>query len=333
MPFIVTPGQLTQRAEFYHQLGQLTAAGLGLVQALEQLRRSPPAGSYREPIQRILDGLTQGCTLSEAVEYEKSWLPRFDTALIHAGEQSGRLDAVFRLLADHYAERARLARQVLADMAYPAFLLHFFVFIAPFPHFFISGSWLTYLSQTFGVLIPVYAVVAFLIYAGQSKHGETWRKWIESVLRPIPVLGTARWYLALARLAAALEALIAAGVNIFEAWDMAATASGSPALRRIVSSWKPVLKSGQTPGEAMTASSKFPDLFTNQYVSGEVAGKLEETLHRLHNYYQEEGSRKLRAVSKWVPLGIYLIIVIVIAIYVVRFYLGYFQQVRDAGGF
>ena len=83
----------------------------------------------------------------------------------------------------------------------------------------------------------------------------------------------------------------------------------------------------------MTASSKFPDLFTNQYVSGEVAGKLEENLHRLHNYYQEEGSRKLRAVSKWVPLGIYLIIVIVIAIYVVRFYLGYFQQVRDAGGF
>ena len=31
---IITPGQLSRRADFYHQLGQLTGAGLGLVQAL-----------------------------------------------------------------------------------------------------------------------------------------------------------------------------------------------------------------------------------------------------------------------------------------------------------
>ena len=31
---IVTPGQLSRRADFYHQLGQLTGAGLGLIQAL-----------------------------------------------------------------------------------------------------------------------------------------------------------------------------------------------------------------------------------------------------------------------------------------------------------
>ena len=41
MPLIVTPGQLSRRADFYHQLAQLTSAGLGLVQALEQIRRHP----------------------------------------------------------------------------------------------------------------------------------------------------------------------------------------------------------------------------------------------------------------------------------------------------
>ena len=44
----------------------------------------------------------------------------------------------------------------------------------------------------------------------QSKHGETWRATIEAILHPIPMLGTARHYLALARLATALEALIMA---------------------------------------------------------------------------------------------------------------------------
>ncbi|MEI8257349.1 MAG: Crp/Fnr family transcriptional regulator, partial [Deltaproteobacteria bacterium] len=51
-------------------------------------------------------------------------------------------------------------------------------------------------------LLPVYAIVAALIYAGQSKHGERWRAFVELALRPVPLLGTARHYLALARLAA-----------------------------------------------------------------------------------------------------------------------------------
>ena len=33
MPLIVTPGQFAQRAEFYHQLAQLTSAGIGLPRA------------------------------------------------------------------------------------------------------------------------------------------------------------------------------------------------------------------------------------------------------------------------------------------------------------
>ena len=100
------------------------------------------------------------------------------------------------------------------------------------------------------MLVPLYALVALLIYAAQSHHGETWRGWVESILRPIPVLGTARHYLALSRLAGALEALLSAGVTIIEAWELAANASGSPALRRAVVGWRPLVHGGQTPAEA-----------------------------------------------------------------------------------
>ena len=65
---IVTPGQLTQRAEFYYQLGQLTGAGIGLIQSLEQLYRNPPAQSYRPHIQKALLELSQGFTLTEALQ-------------------------------------------------------------------------------------------------------------------------------------------------------------------------------------------------------------------------------------------------------------------------
>ena len=333
MHLTFTPGQFAQRAEFYYQLGQLTAAGLGLVGALEQLQRSPPARSYRKPIRRVLAGLAEGATFSEALRSVSPWLPELDMALLHAGEGSGRLDATFRLLADYYRDRARIARQVIGDLAYPMFLAHFAVFILPFPQLFLSGNWIPYLFQTLGILVPGYLATAFMIYAGQSRHGEAWRSLVEQVLRWVPLLGAARRYLALSRLCAALEALLSAGVTIVEAWEMAATASGSPALRRTVLGWRRDVDGGVTPAQAVTASGFFPSLFANQYASGETSGRLDETLKRMGAYFQEEGTRKLRAVSLWAPKICYLVIMLVIAWRILRFWMNYFSQIGQAGGF
>jgi type II secretory pathway component PulF len=333
MQLIVTPGQLSQRAEFYHQLGQITGAGLGLVRAVEQLQRAPPARSYREPLRRLLRELAAGSTLADSLQRVGNWLPEFDVALLHAGEHSGRLEQCFRLLMEYYQERARLARELLSGLAYPVFLFHFALFILPFPELFRTGNWIAYLSQIFSVLAPIYVLVGLMVYAAQSGHGEAWRARLELMLRPVPVLGTARHYLALSRLAAALEALLNAGVTVVEAWELAAHASGSPALERTVTAWRPQLEAGRTPAEVVQASRQFPEMFANQYATGELSGTLDDTLRRLQRYYQEEASRKLQIVARWVPQTVYLFVVLMIAYKILRFYLGYFGQIRDAGGF
>src|SRR5262249_43185823 len=149
------------------------------------------------------------------------------------------------------------------------------------PRLFMSGDFVAYLGQTFGVLLPCYVVTGLFVYAMQSKHGETWRGVVESLLHPIPILGTARRYLALSRLAAALEGLISAGVTIIEAWELAASACGSPFLRRTVLAWRPAVDAGETPADALNASGRFPELFASQYTTGEISGKLDETLRGL----------------------------------------------------
>ncbi len=333
MPFLFTPGQFSRRAELYHQLSSLTAAGVGLLQALEQLHRFPPAAAFREPLRRVREQVQAGSTFTEAVQSSGNWTAAFDTALLDAGERSGRLDQCFKLLADYYADRARAARELLSGLAYPAFVLHFAVFLFPFPQFFLTGDLWAYLLQTLGVLVPLYAGVLLLIWAAQGRHGEAWRALIERLLRPLPLIGSGRCDMALARLAAALEALISAGVGVVEAWDVAARASGSPALARAVAHWKPRVLQGQSPAESLQASSAFPHLFANQYATGEVSGKLDETLRRLHRYYQDEGTRKLQAVAQWTPRFVYLIVAGVIAWKVISFWMGYFDQIQNLGGF
>jgi type II secretory pathway component PulF len=152
---------------------------------------------------------------------------------------------------------------------------------------------------------------------------------METILRPVPLLGTALRYLALSRLTAALEALINAGVNIIQAWDLAANASGSPALRRAVAAMKPEVVAGRTPAEVLREHSIFPELFTNLYASGEVSGKLDETLLRLYTHYQEEGAFKLQAFAQWLPRLIYGLVAAMIAYYVIQFYTGYFNQISN----
>jgi type II secretory pathway component PulF len=103
-------------------------------------------------------------------------------------------------------------------------------------------------------------------------------------------------------------------------------------LQRTVQEWKPRVVAGQTPSEAVRASQKFPELFENLYYSGEVSGQLDETLKRLHNYYHQEGTRRLRMLAQWVPRFIYLGIALFVAFKVIEFYSGYFKQINQIMG-
>ena len=328
MPLIITPGQLRIRSELYHQLGVTISAGLTIHQALEHIKKNPPSRSLRPMVTEWLDHLLEGHPVVESLRLMGNWMPSFDLALLEAGEQSGRLDACFKLLAIYYQERAQMARQVISDLMYPLFIFHLSIVLFAFINFIQpGGTAFRFVATILGVFVPLYAGVFCLMYACQGRRGERWRSAIENILRPVPFLGTARRDLALARLAAALEALLNAGVGIIGAWELAATASGSPAYRRAVQSWRVPLEQGATPSELVSQSPGFPDIFRNLYHTGEASGKLDETLGRLHTLYQEEGSRKMRMVAQWTPRLIYLGITCFVGFRIIAFYTGYFHQI------
>ena len=324
---VPTPGRLAQHAEFYHQLAQLTDAGLTLRSALESQERQPPARWLREPSRRLLGVLNREGTFAEAVASSRDWVPQFDAALLEAGEQSGRLPGCFKLLAEHYQERARLARDVLSNLAYPVLLLHFAILIGPFPALVLSWDVGAYLRSVGIVLLPIYAVVLLLLIATNSRSGETWRGIIEKIAHAIPVLGSARQNVALARLATALHALLNAGVPVIRAWELAAAASGSVALKREVARWAPEIESGRTPGELLQEGHRFPELFANMYSTGEVSGTLDDSLVRLYRLHQERGVSQFRAVATWFPKLVYFAIVFYVAWTIVSFYAGYFGRI------
>ena len=333
MSLLFTPGQLASRSELFHQLGQITASGIGLIAALEILQRNPPRLSMRAPIAHLLEQLADGSSFGDSLESSGRWLSSFDVALLQAGEKSGRLPDCFRLLASYYEQRAQLARQVIAFSAYPVIVFHVAVLIFPVKRLtdlVLNGAVVPFFFQKLCVLLPVYGLVVFLCYAMQASHAEHWRAAVERALAWVPVLGKARRSLAIARLSIALEALLNAGVNMIEAWEMAAAASGSPAMRRVVERFKTQLLNGRTPSEMVSAHREFPAAFAALYHTGEISGSLDDSLRRSHAMFEEEGGRQMKQFVFGLAGVLVGGVMLMAAWQIISFYVNYFRQIDDA---
>ncbi len=346
---MVTPGQLNRRAQLFEQLAAMIAAGVPLTKALEMAGKNRSAGLPQKIIQELTHHLQEGHTFSDAMQLVSGqkrgmevslrpsnkayWLSEFDIALLSAGEESGRLDSTFKLLARYYAARAKIIRDTIAGSIITIVTFH--VFLIVFPIGFLVAFVLGIVNNEFSKCLPfiiekivvfgaLYGFTWFSAFAGQGNRSEGWRTFVESGFSMIPLLRTAVKYLAVARLAMALDALLNAGVPVIRSWELAAASCGSPHLKREILKWTPQLEHGTTPADMVAQIRYFPDMFAQLYQSGEISGKLDETLTRLHTYFEEEGFRKLQAFCRIVNFVIYFAIAITIGIYVIRFWLNYY---------
>jgi len=94
--------------------------------------------------------------------------------------------------------------------------------------------------------------------------------------------------------------------------------------------WLPQLETGLTPGDMVQQISYFPEMFDNLYNTAEISGKQDETLQRLHKYFQDEGFRLLQLFTRILTGFIYGIVVILVAINIIRFYMSYFQAAAQS---
>lgn len=353
---MVTPAKLNRRAAFFEQLAAMIGAGVPLIKAMEMTGRNRSIGIPQRVIQQLLHHLNEGHTFSDSMQLvagqkrspqgidtttrpnREYWLSDFDIALLSAGEESGRLDSAFKVLARYYATRARIIRDTISGLLTTAATLHVFLLI--FPLYLLIALAQGIMDNNFLMCVPfiinkilvfgaLYGTIFFLIFACQGNRGESWRAMVESVFNVIPLLGKAIKYLSLARLACALEALTNAGVPVVRSWELAGAACGSPELKRQLTNWAPRLETGVTPAEMVGEIPYFPEMFHNLYNTAEISGKLDETLSRLNTYFEEEGFRLLQHFSRLMNGTIYGLVVFFVVRAIFHFYIGRFNSMNS----
>ena len=85
----------------------MITAGVPLIRALEMAGNNAALRGSQKTISALVEHLKNGLSFSDSMMHVHGWMSEFDMALLSAGENSGRLDATFKLARRLLQPRAR----------------------------------------------------------------------------------------------------------------------------------------------------------------------------------------------------------------------------------
>lgn len=320
---------LKQRAAFYHHWSTLLLAGLSLIRSLAHLAESKtPPGPFAGA---ILARVEAGNTLAQSLRslgphHEVSAL---EIELLAASERIGRVPEAARRLAEVFEERVRLRAQVLSQLAYPAVVLHAAAVISPVPSLIQVGVG-AYLRTVATTLASVYAFVGVLVLAYRfGRRTPAVVHAAEHVIAPVPVLGTIYRSVVQARFCRVLAELYSAGVGARTSLELAVQAAASPSMARRMAPVYARLESGDvTLAGALAESGALSLEAVAMAETGELAGKLGESLEHVARHSADEAGVKIRLLAKMVPVFIGIAVTVAIGVYVLMSFIGVFAILR-----
>jgi type IV pilus assembly protein PilC len=326
------------------QLAVMTGAGLPIVRGLQLLAEQAERGRLREAFRDVARRVEAGSTLADATAAHGEIFPPLYCSLVRAGELGGVLEAVLHRLAAHLEQAARLRRTVLGALAYPAVVLLaalgvtivLLVWVVPiFGGVFTSAGRelpaptrlvLALSSGLRAAWLPLAAGVATgaaaLALALRTERGQLER---DRVLLRLPALGELLAKAAVARATRTLGTMLACGVAILDALDVAARTAGNGVVAEAFARARTGLARGRPLAEPLAECPAVPAMARQMIAVGEATGTLDVMLARVADAYDDEVQTAAAAVLAVLEPALVLFLGVVVGGLVIAMYLPIFR--------
>ena len=272
-------------------------------------------------------------------------LPVTFVQTVRAGEASGGLDIVFERLAAYYRKTAESQGKVRSAMIYPAFVLGVAAVVIvlimvlavptfkstfesmgaelPIPTRLLIG-FSDFMTHNFFVLLIV--VIALVVGFRLLLHyNEDFHLAASRLATRIPVIGKIIVMNASGQYASTMSIMMAAGLPVVEAVDVAAKTISNFYMSRSLEGIEAEVESGRTLSASIEKTGAFPHLVSEMTGVGEETGTLESTLKVISEYYDNEvETLTARALSLLEPAMI-IILAIIVGVILLAVYLPMFS--------
>ncbi len=340
----------TDVAMMTRQLATLLVAGLPLVEALGVMVDQTEKKPVKSLMADIREEIRGGASYSAVLERYPREFSQIYVHMVRAGEASGALDQILFRLAEFLEKQLALKHKVTNAVLYPALMLIvgvtvlFFLmtFVVPkitavFTSLKQALPWPTivlmsishFLADYWAVILGGVGVMVWATRrAMKTDAGQlTADRW----LLKMPLMGEVARMVAISRLTSTLATMLASGVQLLDAMDVAKRVMNNRVLEYAVEGARQNIREGETIAEPLKRSGEFPALVTHMIAVGERSGEMEEMLRRIGHIYDGEVDRVItRFTSLLEPIMILimgiLVFCIVVAILLPIFEMG--QMVR-----
>jgi general secretion pathway protein F len=322
-----------ERALATRQLATLLGAGIPLVEALGALVEQVEHPRLKSVVARVRERVNEGASLADALAHTGQFDDLY-VSMIRAGEAGGALEIVLERVADHLEDQVRLQNRVTSILIYPAFMVVFACFVVGMMVTVVLPQ-ITELLLSLNQPLPIYtraiiaasnfarswwwavlscaALAAFALRAiVQTERGRlTWDR-----LRLVtPVVGRVTRLISIARFTRTLSTLLAGGVPIVRALDIARHVADNVVLGAAIDDARTSIVEGAPLAKPLRASGEFPPLVTHMVAVGEQSGELEQMLGKVADTYDEQVETTVtRLTALLEPLLILVMVGIVLVI-------------------
>lgn len=332
-------------AVFSRQIATMMKSGVPLVTAFEIIAGGQKNPRMKDMLDDIRSSIESGSTLNEALGRHTVQFDELYRNLVKAGESAGVLDTILDTIATYKERTEELKGKIKKALFYPAVVIAVAIMVSAILLIFVVPQFEN-VFKSFGAELPSftkmiveasrfmtaywYIVFGTLIggifaFVQAKKRSEAFSRLLDRLTLKLPVIGKIMHDGAIARFARTLATTFKAGVPLVEAMDTVAGATGnvvySDAVRRI----KEDVSVGYQLNVAMRQVNLFPHMVIQMASIGEEAGALDTMLFKVAEFYEQEVSNAVDAISSLIEPFIMIFIGVVVGGMVIGMYLPIFK--------
>lgn len=293
---------------FFIDLEQMATAGIPIIESLAEMRDSIASPTMREILSSLIDAISGGKTLSEAMAAYPKIFNQMTIKLIVAGEKSGNMAHVFKEAKDALRWEDDVVRKTRKLASYPAFVGSVVFAVVCFLMIYLVPKLVTFIlsmdqevpfmtrtliatSEIFvnhWVAILIAPIVFFIASRQLLKRSQRARLWYDEHKLSVPLLGEAMQKLLLSRFTRNFALLYDAGVSILDCLKISQETVTNTYLASELEYIREQVAEGATLNEAFATARLFPPLVLRMLKVGETTGELGTSITNVSEFYSRD---------------------------------------------
>jgi type IV pilus assembly protein PilC len=336
---------------FSRQFATMIEAGLNIVASLVILEEQTDDVYLAEIISELRADVEGGLLLSQAMARHPKVFNELYVSMVQAGEASGMLDNVLDRVADQIEKETKLKRRVKGAMIYPTVVFTFATLVLVAMLMFIVPIFAKIFTELHGQLplltrvvvnasdllrarwYIIFPLVGFLIWGTlRYKKSESGRqKWDQIKLRIPLKIGEVVLKITMARLLRTLATLVAAGVDIIKALEIAGSTAGNWLVEKALTEARIKVQEGIPIAEPLTNDPLFPPMVSQMVKIGEETGELEKMLSKIADFYEDEVDSAIQSLTSIIEPIMMIGVGMMVGVIIIAMYLPMFKMMQLIG--